>query len=95
MSLKIGHWKLAKLKCTEEKKEWKKKSSCITEYPKTVGKLQKNIIGIPEEEKVNEAEEIFEIIMKKTFQRGMTDTKQEIREIQKAHSMIIQTKTYI
>lgn len=60
-----------------------------------MGKLQKNIIGIPEEEKVNEAEEIFEIIMKKTFQRGMTDTKQEIREIQKAHSMIIQAKTYI
>ena len=72
-----------------------KKNSRITEYPKTVGKLQKNIIGIPEEEKVNEAEEIFEIMMKTTFQRGMTDIKQEIHEIQKAHSMIIQTKTYI
>lgn len=39
------------------------------------------VIGIPEEEKENGADNIFEVIMAKYFKKLMTDTKPQIWEV--------------
>ena len=67
-------------------KSKKKKESKRTEYPRTWDSYKRystHIIGIPGEERTEETEEMFEVIMAENFSKLMSDTKLQIWEAQR------------